>query len=277
MRLSVKGFLAAACLAAAAAALAASAEDAPVKTADEVIGKYVAARGGLDKMKAIQSLEMKFKANQQGLEFPGKMDLKRPGRIRMEMTIQGKTMVQAYDGKTTWMIMPFLGSPDAQTMSADEAKEVIEQADLDGPLVDYKEKGHAVELLGKEDVEGSPAWKLKVALKNGDISYLYIDTETGLEVKETSKRKQQGSEVEVDSYLTNYKPVNGVLFPFAVENKVQGKSMGQFTVDEIAANVSIDDGIFAMPAPAPKPAPTDKDKDKSKPADKEKKVEKEKP
>src|SRR5579864_3845280 len=113
MRLSVKGFLAAACLAAAASG-AAFAEDAPVKTADDVIGKYVAARGGADKMKAIQSLEMKFKANQQGLEFPGKMDLKRPGKVRMEMTIQGKTMVQAYDGKTTWMIMPFLGSPDPQ-------------------------------------------------------------------------------------------------------------------------------------------------------------------
>ena len=252
MRLSVRGILAAACL---AAAVSASAE-----TADEVIGKYVAARGGADKMKAIQSLEMKFKANQQGVEFPGKMDLKRPGKVRMEMTIQGKTMVQAHDGKTTWMIMPFLGSPDPQTMSSDEAKEVIEQADMDGPMVDYRTKGHTVELLGKEDVEGSPAWKLKVSLKNGDVSYIYIDTETALEVKETSKRKQQGSEVEVDSYLTNYKPVNGVLFPFAVENKVQGKSMGQFTVDDIAANVAIDDSIFAMPAPAPKAAPAEKGK-----------------
>ena len=206
-------------------------------------------------MKAIQSLEMKFKANQQGLEFPGKMDLKRPGRLRMEMTIQGKTIVQAYDGKTAWMIMPFLGSPDPQAMSADDAKDVIEQADMDGPIVDYKAKGNAVELLGKEDVEGSPAYKLKVSLKNGDTEYVYIDTETGLQVKETSKRKQQGSEVEVDSYMTNFKPVNGVLFPFTVENKVQGKSVGQFTIDDIQANVAIDDKIFAMPAAPAKAEP----------------------
>ncbi len=259
MRLSVKGLFAAASMA--LAATAAFGEEPAAKTADDVVAKFIAARGGMEKMKAIQSLEMKFKANQQGLEFPGKMDLKRPGKMRLEMTIQGKTMVQGYDGKTAWMIMPFLGSPDPQVMSADEAKEVIEQADMDGPMVDAKAKGNTVELLGQEDVEGSPAYKLKVTLKNGDISYAYIDTDTGLEVKETSKRKKQGSEIEVDSYFTNYKPVNGVLIPFTIENKVQGKSMGQFTVDDVAANVPIDDAIFSMPAAAPKaPAPAEKEK-----------------
>ena len=237
----------AACLAFAAAAGA--------ETADDVIAKYVTARGGMDKIKSIQSLEMKIKANQGGLEFPGKLDLKRPEKMRLEMTIQGKTMVQAYDGKTAWMIMPFLGSPDPQVMSADDAKDVVEQADMDGPIVDYKAKGHQVELIGKEDVDGSPAYKLKVTLKNGDISYVYIDAETGLEVKETSKRKQQGSEIEVDSYMTNFKPIDGVLFPFMIENKVAGKSVGQFTVDDIKANVPFEDAMFVMPAakPAAKP------------------------
>jgi hypothetical protein len=178
--------------------------------------------------------------------------------MRLEMTIQGKTMVQAYDGKTAWAVMPFLGSPDPQVMAADDAKDVIEQADMDGPLVDYKAKGNAVELVGKDDVDGAPAWKLKLTLKNGDISYVYIDTETGLNVKETSKRKQQGSEIEIDSYLTNFKPVEGVLFPFAIENKVQGKSMGQFTIDSVKANVPFDDKMFVMPAAAPKPAEKDK-------------------
>lgn len=234
-----------------------AAAGARAETADDVVGKYLAARGGLDKIKAIQSVEMTIKANQQGIEFPGKMEMKRPQKMRLEMTIQGKTMVQAYDGKTAWTIMPFLGSPDPQVMSADDAKDVVEQADMDGPLVDYKAKGHTVELIGKEDVDGSPAWKLKVTLKNGDVSYVYIDTETGLNVKETSKRKQQGSEVEIDSYLTNYKPIEGVLFPFAVENKVQGRSLGQFTIDSVKANVPLDDKLFEMPA-APKPADKDK-------------------
>jgi len=237
-------------------AAAASAE-----TADDVIAKFVAARGGMDKIKAIQSLDMTIKANQQGVEFPGKLEWKRPERMRLEMTIQGKTMVQAYDGKNAWTIMPFLGSPDPQVMSADDAKDVIEQADMDGPLVDYKAKGNAVELVGKDDVDGSPAWKLKVTLKNGDTSYVYIDTETGLNVKETSRRKQQGSEIEIDSYLGNFKPVEGVLFPFSIENKVAGKSMGQFTIDSVKANVPLDDKLFLMPAAAPKPAPpVEKDK-----------------
>jgi outer membrane lipoprotein-sorting protein len=229
------------------------------ETADDVIARHVAARGGMEKIKAIQSVDMKVKASQQGLEFPGRLEWKRPDKVRIEMTIQGKTMVQGYDGKTAWTIMPFLGSPDPQAMSADDAKDVIEQADMDGPLVDYKAKGNTVELVGKDDVDGAPAWKLKLTLKNGDVSYVYIDTETGLGVKETSKRKQQGSEIEIDSYLTNFKPVEGVLFPFSIENKVGGKSMGQFTIDSVKANVPFDDKMFLMPAAA-KPAPAEKDK-----------------
>ena len=243
-----------------ALALALAPAGAFAETADEVVAKWVAARGGAEKIKALQSAEMKFKANQQGLEFPGKMDWKRPGKMRLEMTIQGKTMVQAYDGKTAWMIMPFLGSLDPQVMSSDDAKEVIEEADLDGPMFDAKSKGNTVELLGKEDVEGSPAWKLKVTLKNGDVQYSYIDVETALQVKETSKRKQQGSEIEVDTYPTNFKPVNGVLFPFTIENKVAGKSVGQFTIDDIQANVPVDDAIFVMPAAKP-PAAKEEKKD----------------
>jgi outer membrane lipoprotein-sorting protein len=236
----------------AAALLAAAAASA--ETADDVIARHIAARGGMDKIKAIQSVDMKIKANQQGLEFPGRLEWKRPDKLRLEMTIQGKTMVQAYDGKTAWAIMPFLGSLDPQAMSADDAKDVIEQADMDGPIIDYKAKGNAVEYVGREDVEGAPADKLKVTMKNGDVSYVYVDAESGLTVKETSKRKQQGSEIEIDSYMTNFKPVNGVLFPFAIENKVQGKSMGQFTIEEVKPNVAIDDQAFAMPAPAAKPA-----------------------
>jgi outer membrane lipoprotein-sorting protein len=228
---------------------------ASAETADDVIARHIAARGGMEKIKAIQSVDMKVKANQQGLEFPGRLEWKRPDKLRLEMTIQGKTMVQAYDGKTAWAIMPFLGSPDPQAMSADDAKDVIEQADMDGPIIDYKAKGNAVELVGREDVDGAPADKLKVTRKNGDVSYVYVDAESGLTVKETSKRKQQGSEVEIDSYMTNFKPVNGVLFPFAIENKVQGKSIGQFTIEDVKPNVAIEDQAFAMPAPAPKPAP----------------------
>jgi outer membrane lipoprotein-sorting protein len=223
------------------------------QTVDEIIAKNVEARGGMDKLKAIHSLEMEIKLNQQGLEFPGKMEMKRPGKVRMEMTLQGKTMVQAYDGQTAWMIMPFLGSNDPQVMDADNAKEIIEQGDLDGPMVDYASKGNAVELVGTEDVEGSPAWKLKVSLKDGNVNYVYIDKDAGLEVKETSKRKQKASEVEVDSYLSNYQAVDGVLFPFTIENKVQGKTVAQVTIDSIKANVPLEDSLFAMPAAAAKP------------------------
>ena len=132
---------------------------------------------------------------------------------------------------------------------------------MDGPMFDAKAKGNAIELVGKEDLDGSPAYKLKITLKNGDVLYSYIDAETGLQVKETSKRKQQGSEIEVESYPTNFKAVNGVMFPFMIENKIAGKSVGQFTIEDIKVNPAIDEGGFKMPA-AKAAAPEKKDEKK---------------
>ena len=103
---------------------------------------------------------------------------KRPEMARLEFTIQGLTAVQAYDGSKAWQIMPFMGKKDPELMSGDETKEMEETADLDGPLVDYKAKGNTVELLGKEKIEGTDAYKLKVTLKNGDVQTQYIDADS---------------------------------------------------------------------------------------------------
>src|SRR5258706_5241895 len=161
-----------------------------------------------------------------GHETAGRMVLKRPSRFRLEMTCQNKTMIRAYDGKTAWEAIPFHGSPEPQEIVADEAKSLVEQADFDGPLVDFESKGYRVELAGREDVDGAPADKLRVTSPRGDVSYVYIDTETGVRVRQSSKQRQRGSEVDVDTYLTNYKPVEGVLFPFSIHTRIHGKAPG---------------------------------------------------
>ena len=228
-------------------ALAARNSAAGAETAQDLVRKSIDARGGLEKLKAIRSVEETISANQMGADLTGRIVMKRPGRLRIEMNFQGKTMIRACDGKTAWSVVPFHGSPDPQEMPADEAKPLIEQADIDGPLVDFRSKGYRIELVGREDVEGAPADKLKVTNAGGDVSYIYLDAETGLRVRQSSRRRQQGSEVDVDTYLSNYKPVEGVLFPFSIETRIQGKPAGKVVVHDIRLNVALDDAIFAMP------------------------------
>src|SRR5947209_5383246 len=173
---------------------------ASAQTADEVIAKYVQAKGGREKLKAVQSVRMTGKMDiGNGAQAPFTMEMKRPNKVRTEFTLQGMTGTQAYDGTTGWMVMPFMGKKDPEVMSADDLKGIDEQADFEGPLVDYKAKGHQVELLGKETVEGTPAWKLKLTKKNGDVSYVYLDADAYLEIKEEGKRTMRGQEVEFES------------------------------------------------------------------------------
>jgi outer membrane lipoprotein-sorting protein len=227
------------------------------ETADEVIAKNIQARGGADKLASVQTIKSTATmAMGPGIEAPGVLIQKRGNLARLEFTVQGLTAVQAYDGKNAWQVMPFMGKKDPELMSADEAKDVQEMADIDGPLVDYKNKGNQVELLGKEKVEGTDAYKLKVTLKNGDVQTVYIDADSFLEIKEETKRTVRGSEQDVEESIGDYKEVNGIIFPFAMESGIKGSQDKQkLTLTKIELNVPADDAIFKMPAAAPAPAP----------------------
>ena len=225
---------------------------AALPTVDEIIAKNLAARGGKDQILAKKSVRMTGKMAGGGQEFPFTLQWKRPNRIRLEFTFQGMTGVQAYDGTTGWMVMPFMGKKDPEQMSADDLKQVEDQADFDGELVDYQQKGHQIELVGKEAVEGTEAYKLKVTKKNGDVSYLYLDTESNLEFKREGKTKIRGQEVEFETAIGDYKEVAGVLLPHSIENKPKGAPHGQtLTIDKVEMDVDIPDTAFAMPEVKP--------------------------
>jgi outer membrane lipoprotein-sorting protein len=231
-------------LAAAALAIPASAQ-----TVDEVIAKHLAARGGVDKIKAVQSMKITGKMTVgPGIEAPVTLDFKKPANLRLEITFQGNTGVQAYDGKTGWGISPMAAKKDPEPMSPDDLKDMEEQADMDGSLVDWKQKGHTVELMGKEKVEGSDTYKLKLTLKNGDIRYVFIDADSFLELKTEAKRTIRGSEVETESVSSDYKEVGGLIIPHTITNGAKGSQQKQtISVDKIELNVPLDDSIFKMP------------------------------
>lgn len=224
-------------------------------TVDEIVAKNIEARGGMTALKAIQSVKMTGRMNFSGGDFS--VDLafvnmnERGNKVRSEATLQGLTQVTAYDGSQGWIINPFQGRRDPERMSAEDAKGLQLQADIDGPLVDWKAKGHQVEYLGTEDVDGTEAHKLKITLKNGDVQYRYLDPDYFLEILVVDQAKRRGIETEMETELGNYEKINGVYFPFAMESGPKGGQRGQkISIEKAEVNVDIDDGLFAFPKAA---------------------------
>ena len=222
---------------------------ASAQTLDEVLAKNFKAKGGLDKLKAVQTTRVSGTITiGPGIEAPFVLEQKRPSMMRMEVVVQGMTIVQAYDGKVGWQINPMGGRKDPEPMSEDDLKQAQEQADMDGPLMDYKAKGNTVELLGKEKVEGSDAFKVRATLKNGDVRDFFIDADSFLEIRTESKSKVRGTDVEGESSIGDYKEVSGLMIPFAIEMGQKGAPQRQkLVVSKVEVNVPIDDARFKMP------------------------------
>jgi outer membrane lipoprotein-sorting protein len=221
-------------------------------SADEVIAKHVQALGGMDKIQAQKSRRVHGKVVMGGgqMEAPMVMEMERPNKFRAEFSIQGVTGTQAYDGKTGWFVMPFMGKTDPEKMSPEDTKELEDQADIDGPLVGYKNKGHSVELAGKEDSDGAPAYKLKLTKKSGDVEYYFVDAEHYLILKVKGNRKMQGTDVEYEQVFGDYKPVDGVLMAHSVETR--GGPMGggmTMSIEKVETNVTFPADRFTMPEP----------------------------
>ena len=233
-----------------AAALALLAPIASAQTLDEVLAKHFEAQGGLAKLKALNTIRMTGKMTiGPGMEAPIVMEKARPNKTRMDFTVQGMTGTQAYDGKGGWMMMPFGGKKDAEPMPEEMVKQMEEDADFDGPLLDWKAKGHTVELLGKEETEGAEAYKLKITLKSGSVTTYYIDADSYLLIKTESKRRMRGTEVDGESSIGDYKTVEGCVFPFAMEMGSKGSTQKQkLTIEKIEVNPSLDMKRFDMPA-----------------------------
>ena len=226
------------------------------QTADEILEKNLKAMGGKDKIKALQSMRITGTMKMSGMEAPVTITKMRPSNSRMDFTIQGMTGTQAFDGTTGWSLMPFGGNKDPQKMAEVELKDMRADADFDGPTFDYKAKGNKVEFAGKEDVEGTPAYKLHVTTKDGKESNDYFDAENYLMIRSDGIRNIQGQDLEVVITYGDYKTVEGITIAYSMESCVKGKeSMGaqSLNITKIDLNPKIDKAIFAMPAAAAKP------------------------
>jgi hypothetical protein len=228
-------------------------------TVDELVAKNIEAKGGAAALNNLQTLRSTGKLL---VPFQGRIELaylqtkKRPDEVRTEASLQGMTQIEAYDGKEGWRVSPFFGRKDPERMSADDVKALVEDTEMGGPLADWKTKGSTVEYLGTEDVDGTPAQKLKVVRKNGDISFVYLDPDHFLEIRIVTQRVRHGAHEEVEMDLGDYEKAGDVFVPTSIEVGSKGSADKQMiVVDKVEANVPVDDTIFHFPGQISVPEP----------------------
>ena len=245
--------LAACCSLTLGVSLVAAADTSPSSSnlsAAEIVDRNVAARGGLQAWRAVQTMSLIGKLGAGGnrranlsvplpggrrasqldlpqrpvdeVQLPFVMEMKRPRKMRVELQFKGQTALQVYDGANGWKLRPFLNRSEVEPYTPDEMKLASMQADLDGHLIDYAAKGTQVELAGMEKVEDRDAYKLKLTLKSGDAVHVWIDAQTFLETKiEGQPRRLDGTMHPVEIYYRDFRPVDGLQIPFVLETRVQ--------------------------------------------------------
>jgi outer membrane lipoprotein-sorting protein len=225
---------------------------AKAQTVDEILNKYFQNTGGIEKLKGLQSKKGVGKMNMQNMDFPITIYEKTPVKQRMEIQIQGLQIVQAYDGTDAWMINPMQGGTAPVKLSDDESKE-FKDNDFQDDFIDYKAKGHTVELLGTEEIDGVKCFKVQlIKNKNNDKEDVteihYFDAENFVPIMiVTYGRSGPSKGQEIKTYLSDYQEVDGLTMPFFVESKVNGQTIQKITIEKVTLNEPMEDKLFTFP------------------------------
>lgn len=210
------------------------------QSGDEVVARALKARGGIQRIKAVQTQRLTGRLSVNGQDGPLIVEFKRPGKMREMVTMGDKSQIRTTDGTSGWGVGTLRGTAAPQPLGEQELRALAGSADFEGPLVDYKEKGNRIELQGREDVEGRPAYKLAITMKDGESRVDFIDCKTYLEVK------WQGKGFE--SYFRDYRKVKGLMYAFLIDSAPAGKPSNQKIVfDKVEVNPPIDDARFGRP------------------------------
>jgi outer membrane lipoprotein-sorting protein len=214
---------------------------------DDVLNDYFSAIGQ-DNLLKVNTQKLIGKMVQGGIEIPFTQMAKRPDKVHVEGTFQDLTFIQNYNGKEGWNVNPFTGVTEPQPMSDDELKGMRYQADMDGMLWNWKDKGYTVTLEGNEDMEGTPCFVIKLETNEGDTFTYYIDSDSYILLRSNTKMKVMGNESETDSYYSNYIMVEGIAVPGKIETKMNGQLMGTIVIEKVELNTDLDDTLFEKPS-----------------------------
>jgi outer membrane lipoprotein-sorting protein len=223
--------------------LAGTGRSAPQLTVDEVIAKNIEAKGGLAKLKAVTTIKQTSMQTMQGQSINTTTFMKRPNLTRTELSVNGRLVINAYDGNIAWIINPLAGSTQPVLVSGPQADMIRDQAAFDGPLVDYKEQGYTVTVEGSETMGDRNVVHLKLTSRKRQISHMYLDASTWLEAKLTSEADQ----FKLDQEFSDYRAVDGVMWAFQVRALVNGALQSEIKVQRVEFNTVMDDAMFRLP------------------------------
>src|SRR6266852_18755 len=231
---------------------------AAAQTADEIVKKTLDARGGIEKIKAVQSERISGRASfTQGMEGTFVVELKRPLKMHVEISVGGQKFIRVYDGKSSgWMINPFAENKDVQPLPPEELKNISDESDFDGPLVDYQAKDNQIELVGKEKLDDKPVYRLKLINKNGDVRFYFFDASSFLLLKWEGIRMSGDQNLPWESFFSDFHEVQGLKYPFRIDQGSPGTDIKQsLTAEKIEIDPQIDESRFSKPAPPDATAP----------------------
>lgn len=232
------------------AALVAACASPPPSPVDQVVDAHLAARGGKAKLQALRAVRETGTATaSDGRVAKVVREIQRPGRFRLEFTYQGTKSVFANDGEKGWQVAPLQGQFEPQAMPPEaDAAAGVDQRDLEGFLVGWREKGHLVELVGKEPLAGGEAHKLKVTLAGGAIRYDYVDVESHQIVRSEVTRLVKGRSTVLESTFSDFREVGGIVFPHRIETRVKDRpQVLKVEVEKIELDPELDPARFRMP------------------------------
>ena len=227
--------------------LAACSAPSPV---DEIVASNLAARGGKERIKALRSLRATGTATASGGRVARvTYEIKRPGLFRLEFASQGTKSVFAYDGDTGWQVAPLQGQFEPQKTTPENDQGFgADERDIEGPLVDWRDKGHMVELTGREMLEGGEAFRFEVTLNDGSVRHDYIDVESRQIVRSDLPRRVRGEDVVLVVIFSDFREVGGLVFPHLIESHVKDRpEVIRIEIDDVELDPDLDDARFRFP------------------------------
>lgn len=216
-------------------------------TAREIVDTYVENIGGKDAWLAIKAMKFKGIAFMQGMEFPMEMVSAEGDKQLLKVDIQGQTIIQAYDGKTAWQVMPFMGITEPTPMSDDESEQMRSTKFL-SVFINSEERGFRLELVEGKEVEGTATYGIHVTHDDGYDCTYYFDQEFMVPIMTTVLIKsgpQKGAAVE--TYLRDYQEVENVIIPMFMEVKFYGNTFQKFNITDVMLNPEVKDELFSLP------------------------------
>lgn len=231
-----------------AAGLAAESTAQPAPSVDEILARHAAARGGLERWKAVKSLRLTGTQTAFSETEPFTLTHARPSFFRLEQTLLKRPVTMVYDGSTAWWINPLFGLDWPVRVPEPDAAVVRRNADLEGSLIGARDKGNQVELVGLGDLDGSPAWQLKVRRQDGAEETWYLDPKTYLEMARFDQTTDFGSPEEQWTYYSDFRPVQGLVLPHHIEMEYGIRNLA-FDVAKVEVDAPVDPALFRRPLP----------------------------